>query len=272
MLAQVDWITFSLHVVQGFVIIFVIWLVQAIINKFIKKKFATGTHMPKDAVNGVVYCIRIIFACIILFVFLSYFGFIDAAATLNITAVLATAIGFSLTIAVGNFVAGLYLIASRPYQVGDYLRMGPVEGFVTEIGLNFTTIRDPSTGALTHVPNRVAMNENLWVYKVPRRAGKGNGKKRALLEDTVVRYIMAIESELSIPPRKTLDIMGGVCERWAERFGGYVPRVRVQSVSFRVRLQVVITADDMATIQGQAAAFLDDVWDSLHGPAGGVGR
>ena len=50
------------------------------------------------------------------------------------------AVGFASTKTIGNFIAGLYLLAVRPFRVGDYVRIGTVEGIVQEMSINYTKI------------------------------------------------------------------------------------------------------------------------------------
>jgi hypothetical protein len=65
------------------------------------------------------------------------------------------AIGLASTQTIGNFMAGLYLLATRPFKVGDYVRLGTVEGIVQEITINYTKV-------LT-VGNNVVVISNLQV-------------------------------------------------------------------------------------------------------------
>jgi hypothetical protein len=50
------------------------------------------------------------------------------------------AVGFASTQTIGNFIAGLYLLATRPFKVEDYVRLGTSEGIVQEITINYTKI------------------------------------------------------------------------------------------------------------------------------------
>ena len=43
----------------------------------------------------------------------------------------------------GNFASGIFLLVLRPYQVGDYVNVGGVEGTVLEIDLFGTTVNTP---------------------------------------------------------------------------------------------------------------------------------
>lgn len=51
------------------------------------------------------------------------------------------AVGFASPKTIGNFIAGLYLFAARPFKVGDYIRAGAVEGIVHDITINYTKIQ-----------------------------------------------------------------------------------------------------------------------------------
>ncbi|MBN2150381.1 MAG: mechanosensitive ion channel family protein [Candidatus Lokiarchaeota archaeon] len=270
MLFQFEIVAFLINAVIGVGIILIIWLVQSILGRIVKRKLGKRKNAPKDAINGIMYTIRIISAFIILFVFLNYFGLINPSTSLNFITIFSTTIGFSSAIAIGNFVAGMYLIASRPYQVGDYIQMGSLEGFVIEIGLNYSKIRDATTGVTTMIPNKVAMNENMQVYKVPREY-KAGGKPRnmnILQEDNVVRYRFFIEEELSIPAAKMEGLLESVGKKWTAIFG-YVPRFFVAAIGWRVRVRVIVTADTMKAIQENMDKFLDDIWLAINKPGGG---
>jgi small-conductance mechanosensitive channel len=59
---------------------------------------------------------------------------------LSISAIGGAALGFASTKTIGNFIAGLFLLAARPFKVGDYVRIGTVEGIVQEITINYTKV------------------------------------------------------------------------------------------------------------------------------------
>lgn len=270
MIFQSDIIGFIVNTAIGIGIILIIWLVQTIFSKMVKTKLGKRNKASKDAVNGIIYTIRIISAFIILFVFLNYFGLINPNTSLSFITIFSTAIGFSSAIAIGNFVAGMYLIASRPYQVGDYIQMGSLEGYVIEISLNYSKIRNATTGVTTMIPNKVAMNENMEVYKVIReyKPGDKSRNKNVLQEENVVRYRFFIEEELSIPANRVETQLKTIGDKWMPIFK-YNPRFFVRGIGWRVSIRVVITADDMDVIQKNLANVLDDIWFALNPERGG---
>jgi len=74
-----------------------------------------------------------------------------------------TAIGFASTQTVGNFLAGFYIMISRPFMVRDYVKIGDVEGEVKEITINYTKIYTP-TYNITEIPNRKVLDSVILNY------------------------------------------------------------------------------------------------------------
>jgi hypothetical protein len=70
------------------------------------------------------------------------------------------AIGFGASQAIGNFLSGIYLIINRPFSVGDYVKIGNVEGQVEEISIAYTTIYTP-THNLLKIPNVQVLNSQI---------------------------------------------------------------------------------------------------------------
>ena len=74
-----------------------------------------------------------------------------------------TAIGFASTQTVGNFLAGFYIMISRPFMVRDYVKIGDVEGEVKEITINYTKIYTP-TYNITAIPNKKVLDSVILNY------------------------------------------------------------------------------------------------------------
>ncbi len=59
---------------------------------------------------------------------------------LSVSAIGGAALGFASQKTLGNFIAGLFLLAAHPFKTGDYVRIGTVEGIVQEITINYTKV------------------------------------------------------------------------------------------------------------------------------------
>jgi hypothetical protein len=88
---------------------------------------------------------------------------IDTGVILSISALSGAAIGFAATQTVGNFLAGLYIMISRPFTVSDYVKIGDVEGQVREITVNYTKIYMPTYNFI-EIPNRQVLDSRILNY------------------------------------------------------------------------------------------------------------
>lgn len=88
---------------------------------------------------------------------------IDTSVILSLSALSGAAIGFAATQTVGNFLAGLYIMISRPFTVSDYVKIGNVEGQVREITVNYTKIYTPTYNFMD-IPNRQVLDSQVLNY------------------------------------------------------------------------------------------------------------
>jgi small conductance mechanosensitive channel len=89
-----------------------------------------------DSTLGVVLDIVLIMAV------LGLFG-VETTSFAALMAAAGVAIGMAWSGLLSNFAAGVFMIVLRPFKVGDYVRVGGMEGTVHEIGLFVTTINTP---------------------------------------------------------------------------------------------------------------------------------
>jgi small conductance mechanosensitive channel len=73
---------------------------------------------------------------------LGYFG-VETTSFAALVAGAGVAIGAAWSGLLENFASGIFLLVLRPYQVGDYVAIGGIEGTVLELGLFGTTINTP---------------------------------------------------------------------------------------------------------------------------------
>ena len=78
----------------------------------------------------------------------------------SVSALTGVAIGFASTQTLGNFLAGFYIMITRPFEVDDYVKIGGVEGEVEEITLNYVKIYTP-TYTMIEMPNRTVLNSSI---------------------------------------------------------------------------------------------------------------
>jgi small conductance mechanosensitive channel len=87
------------------------------------------------------------------------FGF-EITSILALISALAFAVGLALQGSLGHFASGILLLVLKPYKVGDEIRIGDAEGFVTEIQV-FNTVLLTRDNRSIIVPNGVVTSGNI---------------------------------------------------------------------------------------------------------------
>ena len=135
---------------------------------------------------------------------LGYFG-VETTSFAALVAGAGVAIGAAWSGLLGNFASGIFLLVLRPYQVGDYVGVGGVEGTVLELGLFGTTLTTPDN-VKTIVGNGKIMsgdiknfsaNPHRRVELVAQLAGSADAHKAiALLKEAVSKVANITKSPL----------------------------------------------------------------------------
>ena len=102
-------------------------------------RFAKRVKLEPSAANNLVLTFRILIL-IGAVLAIGRVGGLQPEWIISFSAIGGAALGFASTKTIGNFIAGLFLLAARPFKVGDYVRIGTVEGIVREITINYTKV------------------------------------------------------------------------------------------------------------------------------------
>lgn len=200
----------------------IIVVVTFVLDKLIRRaisQYGKRLDLEPHAVNILKLIARIIVFAAGLVAILSLFGF-STDWFLGISALTGAAIGFASTQTVGNFLAGLYLMVSRPFMVRDYVKIGDVEGEVREITINYTKIYTP-TYNITEIPNRKVLDSIILNYSGKKdiidysfKMGfphLENRTNKQLLEDcikpTIEKYYEKHKDILSKKPEASMSCM-----------------------------------------------------------------
>jgi small conductance mechanosensitive channel len=143
------------------IIVAVTFVVDILIRRALSR-YGRRLDLDPHAINILKLIARIIVFAAGVIALLTLFNF-PAEWFISFSALTGAAIGFASTQTVGNFLAGLYLMVSRPFMVRDYVKIGDVEGEVTEITINYTKIYTP-TYNITEIPNRKVLDSIIRNY------------------------------------------------------------------------------------------------------------
>lgn len=123
--------------------------------------FCERSNLEKHVENMLTLISRVILYSVGITLILGIWG-LPAEWFISVSALSGAAIGFASTQTIGNFLAGLYIMITRPFSVNDYVKIGNTEGEVREITMNYVKIYTP-TYTITEVPNKTVLDSTIQV-------------------------------------------------------------------------------------------------------------
>ena len=185
--------------------ILVIAIVALILERILVtylSRFAKRAKLERNAANNLVLTFRILILIGAVLAISNRVGGVQPEWLLSISAIAGAALGFASQKTLGNFLAGLFLLAARPFKVGDYVRLGTVEGIIQEVTINYTKV-------LT-IGNNVVSISNLQILDREITNFRTEGLKRFSL----YCYTYEIGFDHSVSTEKITAIFNEVFERF----------------------------------------------------------
>ena len=156
-------VSISLTTIIYIIVIAIIALtLERLLSRYLSH-FAKRVKLEPSTGNNLVLTFRIL---ILLFAVLaiSSLGGVQAEWLLSVSAIGGAAVGFASQKTLGNFIAGLFLLAAHPFKVGDYVKIGTVEGIVQEITMNYTKVLT-SGNNIVSVTNLQILDRDITNYR-----------------------------------------------------------------------------------------------------------
>jgi len=239
----IGYIQFYLELYAPYMILFVA-LVTLVVLYFVVTRLAKrslkGIGMGQEATTGIVLILRLVFFIAAVMLLVGYFE-ANYAAILSVSAIFGTALGLAFSTALSNIVSGLYVLAARPFRVGDYVRIGDVEGIVREITLNYTRVLlsdeskqlVPNSKVVTSQVTNFRINLSEYVKDKEEEASKEAERDhsyRETLDDAwrqlrlltkdeeAYRYTFDLNIHMKHDQTKMMETFDQVCEKWSQVF------------------------------------------------------
>jgi len=156
-------------VLQYVALVVIAILIERLITRRIRKA-VEKLQLPADVGNALILATRVVILVAASIVAMSIGG-VPSSWLVSLSALGGMAIGFASTRSIGNFIAGIYIILARPFRIGDYVRIGGLEGVVEEITINYTKLRRPD-GTLVLVSNQKSLESDIVNFSIEVEEGK----------------------------------------------------------------------------------------------------
>ena len=186
-------------VIEYIVLVVVALAIERLATRKVRKA-VEQLRLPPEAGNALVLAIRVsvlVAACIVAL----SIGGIPSSWLVGLSALGGTAIGFASTRTIGNLVSGIYIMVSRPFRIGDYVRIGNVEGEVLEISMNYTKLK-AQDGSVLLLSNQKVLESNVMNFSV-----RVDGKK-------LIRYSFSMGFDHSVPSHRLEEAIREALGEW----------------------------------------------------------
>ena len=260
-------------------------IIASLLTRFLRRRVSRG-GIPPDAINGLVLAIRLLFIWI---------GIVALATnvpllwgyTLEIvgsaSVIIGLAGGLAISLAMRNFVAGIYIMISDPFDIGDYVRIGSNEGIVLEISLNYTKLRQID-GSITLIPNNNVMNSSVtnFRFKHKRKQKPSTNSQDESVEGTslpkriwqvistvmdttnLIQYTLELRFPVKDSHEKYEQILSEVCKKWKKKFG-FEPVFALTSISHvAFTYAFTIFVEDSQVLLEYRSAFIEDIGRAIY--------
>jgi len=174
----------------------VVFICFYVISKIVGRLIRRATKGHRENL-GMVFA-RLISAAIVMFGLLVGLSVVapsfQASDLIKILGIGSVAIGFAFQNILQNFLAGLLLLWSEPFRVGDEIKVDAFEGTVEEIQPRATIIKTydarrvviPNADLFTHaVTVNTALENRRWEYEFPLKDGGDLNRIKSMIVDTV---------------------------------------------------------------------------------------
>ena len=239
--------------------------------------------MSKEASSGIKLMVRILVLAVAASVILSATTVISGTALVTGGALFGTAIGLAFSKALSNIVSGFYVLGARPFRVGDYIKIGDVEGIVMEITLNYTRLLLPDY-TREYVPNSKVVDSQLTNYRrriddLMEERGRefkenqeSSSRVRAALDGLlsltkgteVFRYSFEIDVHKDFIIESVDAYFDQICEKWKGEFIEKPEILFWSETMFGIIYRITYMVTDPMDILGKGSDFAHEISRFQH--------
>jgi small-conductance mechanosensitive channel len=238
------------NIIDVIIIVIVAVTLERLVSRYLKR-FADRVKLEPSAANNLVLTFRLLLL-IFTVLAISSIGGIRSDWLLSISAIGGAAVGFASQKTIGNFIAGLFLLASRPFKVGDYVRIGTVEGIVEEITMNYTKILTSANNTVS-ISNLQILDRDITNY---------------LYETTKTGGIYCYTFEIGFDHSVTTDKINALFTEVFDGYSSILPRMPAFALNrstnadrFYVVYLYVENPKDIFTLKPKVADEVFNRWD-----------
>lgn len=225
-------------------------ILERAITRYLRR-FAKRAHLELHVANNLVLTFRLIILIGAIASLVRVSGF-PSEWIVAFSALGGAALGFASNRTIGNFMAGLYLLATRPFRVGDYVRIGNIEGIVQELTINYTKILTIGNNVVS-ISNLQVMDRDITNYFYEKEE-----------HGSLYCYTFEMGFDHSVPLSKLAEIFNEVFERCCRSLPKIPSYMLVRSSAFERVFLVYLYVEhpeDIFSLRQEIAQEIFKRWD-----------
>ncbi|WP_287588791.1 mechanosensitive ion channel family protein [Candidatus Borrarchaeum sp.] len=136
------------------ILAFIILIATAIILPIVKRSIRRAgdrSHLPRDVISTINKLVQWTILLVVFIIILNIFGLQQFWLATVIPIIFGTVIGFASIATIGNMIAGIIIMFTRPFKIGDLIQMGEDIAEVKEITIIYTKVEKGE--GLLYIPN-----------------------------------------------------------------------------------------------------------------------
>jgi len=233
--------------------VIIVAIVAAVLELLVTRwlrRFIKRTDVPPDVGNGLILTGRLVILIGAIVALLSIGG-VPSDILVSFSALGGAAVGFASTRTIGNLIAGLFILVTRPFRVGDYVRIDGIEGIVQEITLNYAKILTP-TNTMASISTLRILDRDIINYRF--RGG----------ESKLYCYGFELTFDHRLATEKVEEILDKVIESYTEKLPRKPEYQPTRMTSFARHYMFYIYVEDprdIFTLQPQLIREIVQTWD-----------
>jgi small-conductance mechanosensitive channel len=152
-------IGFVPRLTAAIIIFMIFWIIGAIFRRVVNR-YGKRTKLDPEIRDLLARVVRLTILIVGVITALGTVG-IDVTALVAGLGLTGFALGFALQDIISNLLSGILLTMQRPFRRGNYIRVGDKEGYVVDMDLRYTWLRQDTTTIL--IPNSVMFKESIVI-------------------------------------------------------------------------------------------------------------
>ena len=249
--------------------IIAIFILERFLQYLLERKIKNMIQIAvEDVINGLKVIIRLGAAISVLYIAMFIYQ-LSIEQILGLSTLLGAIVSFASVQAIQNFIAGLFILITRPFGIEDFVSISGKEGVVVEISLNYTKIKTFDMSYI-FIPNKKILSATIINYnrKIQKKLDE-NTKLDSIKylqsmfdEEEIVRYSFQWGAPLG-SLKQAKEKLTEVCNNFTLKFG-YRPEYFLYTISHRMEFIFIVITDNADKILENLTDFRDEIVSKFH--------